>query len=265
MLTKVLALESPFQWTVAESGYQFHTIDDRVWLAFKEPTTWTLYQPLVRHTGLYREFMAIQTREEILGFVNKYGWLGVQHTDGPLTTESRSVIFPESVPDWWYEIGRMRSTVLLWDALQKADKKYLKSVIHWKRNPKWILFKDFFHTGKMKDTMPDGSQVKYGELNWPAYRHIQDRINESLENNASPRMLWDESNELKLYHVPNNLLGAMWLQFADAVSYNLEYRECGWCGKPFEVTRSTRSDRQYCSNSCRVSASRKRTRSVKRK
>jgi hypothetical protein len=257
-------MEFPFQWKIAESGYQFHTVDGRLWLATQEPTTWTLYQPLKRYTGLYRGFMGLQTQEEILGFANKYGRLGVPGTDGPLTTESGSVIFPESVADWGYEVAMMRSAVMVWDALQRADHKYLKSVIHWKRKPKRILFKDFFYTGKIKDTRPDDSQVKFGELNWPASRYIQDRINDALRDNVAPRMLWDESNELKLYHVPKTLLGAMWLQFADAVSYNLEYRACNWCGKSFEVTRSTRSDRLYCSNSCRVSASRKRTRLAKR-
>jgi hypothetical protein len=187
--------------------------------------------------------MALQTQEDILGFANKYGWLGVPGTDGPLTTDSRSVIFPESVADWGYEIAMMKSTVMVWEAIRKANHKYLRSVIHWKKSPKRILFKDFFYTGKIEDTRPDGSKVKYGELNWPAHHYIQDRINNALRDNVAPRILWDESNELKLYHVPKTLLGAMWLQFADAVSYNLEYRECEWCGKSFEVTRSTRSDR----------------------
>jgi len=180
-------------------------------------------------------------------------------------SKSGLLIWPEMLSDWWSEILAFRSAVKAWDAIQANDRAYLKQVIKWRKSPKRVGYEDSHSFWNLKDTQPDGSAIKYGDLVWPAYRYIQDRINDAIKDKVAPRMLWNDDNELMLHHVPKNLLGAMWLQFADAVSYNLEYQHCGWCGKPFEVSRSTRSDRRYCTNSCRVSASRKRTRDAKRK
>ena len=257
-------MKFPFQWKVAESGYETQELDGVSWLVYSPSTTWRLYQPLKRHTGLYRDFISIDSQLEMLEFATKYGLLGIGEAR-PLNGESGSLIWPERLTDWQAEILSIRSAVMAWDALQQNNRNYLKQVIKWRKNPKRVSHEDSHSFWNLKDTHPDGSNIKYGELTWPAYRYIQDRINTALKDNAAPRMLWNEDNELKLYHVPKKLLGAMWLQFADAVSYNLEYRQCGWCGKSFEVSRSTRSDRQYCSNSCRVSASRKRTREARRK
>lgn len=54
-------------------------------------------------------------------------------------------------------------------------------------------------------------------------------------------------------------MGAIWLQFEDAVSGNKEYRKCLECGTPFEVAFGVaRDDKSYCSNSCRSKAYRER-------
>jgi hypothetical protein len=257
-------MEFSFQWKIAESGYQWQELDGRSWLVYKPSTTWMLYQPLKQHTGLYRAFITIDDNHGMLGFATKYGLLGIGEAR-PLNGKSGSLIWPERVADWRSEILALRSAVRAWDAIQGNDRDYLKQVIKWRKSPKRVSYEDSHSFWNLKDTQPDGSSIKYGDLIWPAYRYIQDRINGALKDTVAPRMLWNDDNELKLHHVPKTLLGAMWLQFADAVSYNLEYRECEWCGKSFEVTRSTRSDRLYCSNSCRVSASRKRTRLAKRK
>ena len=249
-------MEAPFIWQIADSGYQVKPVKGDTRLVFEPDTTWTRYEPLQKFTGLYRSFAELNNQDEILRFANKYGLLLI-----PVFLE-----FSDSLEFWEDEIQRLRSAVKLWDAIPEKGHAYLKEVIKWKKSPKRVLYMYSESNWKTIDRIDTtGFQIKFGDLVWPAYLHLQDVINNALNDRVAPKMLWDESNELKLFHVPKNLLGAMWLQFADAVTYNLEYRACGWCGKPFEVTRSTRSDRLYCSNSCRVSASRKRTRSVKRK
>ncbi len=267
-------MEFPFQWKIAEYGYLLQELDGVEWLAYKPSTTWTLYQPLKQHTGLYQDFIALDDTDAMLAFANKYGLLGIPG-GRPLHGEPGPGLSAERLDDWRSKIFDLGSAVKAWTAIQDNDRAYLKRVIKWKQKPRTAVnYKDSrtFADGhwnktavRLKDTHPDGSALKYGDLIWPAYRYIQDRINAALKDSAAPRMLWDEYNELKLYLVPGNLLGAMWLQFADAVSYHLEYRHCDWCSKPFEVSRSTRSDRKYCSHSCRVSASRKRTREARRK
>ena len=288
-------MQAPFIWQVADSGYSLSELSGETELLCSVDTTWTHYYPLQNYTGLYRSFAGLTGKDQILHFANKYGFLNSPHDlrfigdmseedhilslanrhdfhrksfDHLSKREGQNVLFfgVESISDWTAEIQRLRDVVMLWDAIPERDHAYLKKVIKWKRNPNRVFYRSInSEQTSMIRIHTDDRPIKFGNLTWPAYYYIQDRINYFLNQQVAPQMLWNESNELTLYHVPKNLLGAMWLQFADTVTYNLEYRACRWCGTYFEITRSTRSDRQYCSNSCRVSASRKRTRSKKKK
>jgi hypothetical protein len=295
LLTQALIMDTFFIWGVRDSGY---LIEDRPWeenevwdnelCRFGEPGTVTprlirapggtstIYSPLKEYTGLFRTFAGLNGRDDILRFANKYGLIGTEDfKDLRFAGETREeYISPESgysgyfelLTTWHFEIRYLREAVILWDALQNGNHDFLNQVIRWKRNPKRAFYEGAEpHFGDIPIIHPDGSPIKFGETVWPAWLFIQGRINTSFSHRMEADMRWNDDNELKLTLEPKTLLGAMWLQFADAVTYNLEYRDCAWCGRSFEVTRSTRSDRQYCSNSCRVSASRKRTSSAKRK
>lgn len=61
--------------------------------------------------------------------------------------------------------------------------------------------------------------------------------------------------------IPSSLLHALRLQLLQAISDSLEFLRCGWCGMPFEKSpvrlgrdRRGRSDKLFCSDSCRVKA-----------
>jgi len=104
------------------------------------------------------------------------------------------------------------------------------------------------------------ANMNRGDVIMPAYRFIQEIINKRLNGCASPRMLWDERRgEMSVRLIPNNLLGAVWLQLALAIERNSEFRRCAECETWFEVSPgSGRSDKVYCSNACRVKAHRRR-------
>ena len=58
----------------------------------------------------------------------------------------------------------------------------------------------------------------------------------------------------RLYVVPTSLLGAMWIQFAEAISEQKDYARCKLCGKPFEVSTAQtgfRTNRRFCSDVCK--------------
>lgn len=101
-----------------------------------------------------------------------------------------------------------------------------------------------------------------GDLGQPALWYIQTQINEHLTGTVSisPRLLWNpEMTELGLYLVPRSLLGALWLQFAQAVAGNKSYRQCEYCAAWFEVSLgASRPTRLYCSDACRFKAYRHR-------
>lgn len=255
-------MEVPFIWRIADSGYELQEIKGKTRLMYAPDTTWTSYPPLQKFTGLFRIFIDLDTKEKMLHFANHYGLLGVPMNPRDIAADDKTKVLPirqEWLVEWTANIQKMRGPVKLWNAMQNADHDYVKQVIRWKKSPKRVSYEDGNTFISIRDIHTDGSPIKYGDTRWPAWFFIQDRINEALKDSVAPRMLWNSYNELKIYHAPKTLLGVMWLQFADAVSYDLEFRECAWCGMSFEITRTTRSDRLYCSNSCRVSASRKRT------
>jgi len=57
---------------------------------------------------------------------------------------------------------------------------------------------------------------------------------------------------------PNNLLGAMWLQFADAIERGVDYGRCQVCDDDFELADGRSKRRKYCSNACSQRAYRER-------
>ena len=63
----------------------------------------------------------------------------------------------------------------------------------------------------------------------------------------------------ELRFVPRCLIDAIWLQFAEAVCGNKNYRQCLVCGKPFELSPDTaRTSRLFCSDSCKMHSYRQR-------
>jgi hypothetical protein len=81
-------------------------------------------------------------------------------------------------------------------------------------------------------------------------------IEHSIER---PRLQWVQREQLAWQHVPSSLIGLLWLQFADAIATNRIFKQCGQCKKWFETTQSSaRTDKLYCSQTCRVRAYRTR-------
>lgn len=63
----------------------------------------------------------------------------------------------------------------------------------------------------------------------------------------------------ELRFAPRYLIDAIWLQFAEAVCGNKAYRQCQFCGKPFELSPDVaRTSRLFCSDSCKMQSYRQR-------
>ena len=89
----------------------------------------------------------------------------------------------------------------------------------------------------------------------PAKYYLQKTVNENLRNRVSPQLLWNVRRNrprgLALFFVPQSLIGLMWLQLAQAVNGNKQYRQC-LAGKTWMLisreTAGKRSSRFSCSN-----------------
>jgi hypothetical protein len=100
---------------------------------------------------------------------------------------------------------------------------------------------------------------RVGDCLMPAKYYLQKTVNEHLRNRISPQLLWNVRRSrpqgLALSFVPQSLIGLMWLQLAQAVNGNKQYRQCLACKTWMLISRETagkRSSRFTCSNACRM-------------
>src|SRR5262249_44706185 len=92
----------------------------------------------------------------------------------------------------------------------------------------------------------------------------QQVVSQALASNLSrrvvPEVVPGPANKGMVFHLrPASLLGAMWLQFADAVTGNKTVKPCETCGQWFVVApRQRRADAKYCRDACKSAAFRAR-------
>jgi len=98
-----------------------------------------------------------------------------------------------------------------------------------------------------------------GDGETPARYLLQKWVNEKLMRRVSPALLWNarrsRPNDLALYFVPRDLLGAVWLQLAEVVNGNRPLRQCAACKSWIVITAEgtgKRSNRFTCTDACRM-------------
>lgn len=278
-----------FTWEVPEKGFRWiktRSIDsetkEREFLTSGQPlgimTMVARYAPLRLYTGLFRAFAETPpTKEGIHTFANEYGSLG----DGVFIQlpESSAVGTGEPVSLWSKEIFAMAQALELWDAVKASNLEVLSQRIAWEKggvnydSHRGIDTKDLKtpYSQRMEwiaapEIHPERlERFRPGDLATPALFFVQKTINDRLKGRISPRLLWGKNRtKLGLYIVPNSLIGALWLQFAQAIDGNKEYRRCEECRGWFELSPETaRTSKLYCSNACRSRAYRGRQEQVR--
>lgn len=219
------------------------------------------YRPLRMFTGLFRSFAeAPPTREGILSFANTYGNLGITRhwvlpTDGP----RQPMCWGESLDDWVAQMKNMRRAVELWDMIRKNDGSSLRTLLRWKPEQPDMGVDGWEYSAETDFAIPieppQGVLFKPDDVVTPAFILIDRWTNKALETAAAPRLLYNPARgkpSLRLF--PKHLLGALWLQFAQAVDGEKEYRACKECGKYFEISLDEdgfRTNRLFCSDSCK--------------
>jgi hypothetical protein len=262
-----------FRWHVPEAGYQWTKVEvqRQVWSVL-EPAgrKERHYEPLKEYKTLFREFASTPpTPEGVLAFANRYGPLGVL-TDGvhrlhPAVARLKGIP-GERFEVWCKEINTLKAAVDLWDMVQQEDEAGLSRHIRWSPDKKSVCLTHLPDKKSVDDDFleefPDPDLFSPGEVIRPALFYVQSLVNRVLGDNerVSPQLVYDEQRgRMVLSLLPETLLGALWLQFAQAIGGNKEYRACHVCGKWFEVSpEMTRSDRRTCSDSCRSKAYRER-------
>ncbi|MEW6047164.1 MAG: hypothetical protein AB1609_11880 [Bacillota bacterium] len=278
-----------FVWHVAENGvYVFRTRavntdyeDDYLTdgMPVRVASGYRQYEPLKTYTGLFRTFAHTPpTKEGIMAFAATYGLLndpGKRKLIDFVDEEGRmGIARAEPLTFWRSQISLMSQAVELWDAVQAGDATTLGRRIVWKDVPGGTGV--LYEPPRSEDSSRERPYTEWiaaphvhperlerlmrGDLVMPALYHIQSVVNANLKERVSVELVWDEPHtRLRLSIVPRSLIGALWLQFARAITDRKTYRRCEECGTWFEVSPgAARADRIYCSNACRTKAYRMR-------
>ncbi|MGO9452636.1 MAG: hypothetical protein ACLQDV_16590 [Candidatus Binataceae bacterium] len=250
-----------FNWKVARSGY--HWIETRKgrflcavdalkpdWLNTFERYE-RRYPPLEDFTGLFRTFAELKPDErQVLAFANRFGLLGIGE-NLPLDSDFGSVMVQaESLKVWSEKIAQLKRLVLLWDVIASGDRKLLAEIREKLVSPDLPLtVQRGFHLDDDNPAMPLLSQIQ----------RVADQI---LQEHIHTRLLFPGNEPgLKVFLEPQNLLGAIWLQFAAAVDARKMFTKCAQCAESFEISRDLAGKRRsarFCSDRCRVAHYRER-------
>lgn len=230
----------------------------------------TRYAPLKLYTGLFRTFAETPTSHDaILAFANTYGRLGEGDVLIELPNEGQTVLGTGETRSFWAnEIRALHDALFFWDAVQANDLGTLQAVIQW--TGEGVRLFDMVRRGQLiasPQFHPERLEwMRPGDLVLPALFVVQDIVNQHLKGRVSPRLLWNkDKTRLGLHIVPRSLIGAIWLQFAQAIDGRKEYRRCEECRTWFELSPDiARTSKLYCSNACRSRAYRKRQAEARR-
>lgn len=262
---------SVFRWYAETQGYEWAR--SRLVARQDSHPKVKLYSP---DKTLYRTFAALKpTREDIRRFADTFGPICLPGaTEPPPKGVFGSVdqMYGLTLSDWKFEIGRMREFVALWDAIKNTDACALRRVIIRHRN-RSIAYQ---------------SGLKYRLLATPLLREnrrlvdrfdavksalhaLRGEINARLtELHVAPRLVWcpgplkdyrdapTPDHHLRIVFFPSDLLGAMWLQFAQDVATKHVLSACSECGAllptgPGGWRRGTKT----CSPRCRQARKRR--------
>lgn len=212
----------------------------------------TIYAPLKAHTALFKAFASVHlpsdsVEESILKFATRYGSLG--GAVSRFVVIGNQVVVGERIQDWQRESAVMDRCMSLFDAVAGGDQSWLTNEIEW--------------GGEVVKSRADFIAIK-GDAIWPCLPRgdmiqaarflLQKLVNEALSRHVTSRMLFSGSS-LRLYTTPSGLVGALWLQLAQAIDGDATFSRCSVCADWF---RPSRSDQKFCSPACKQADYRKR-------
>jgi hypothetical protein len=277
----------PFVWLVEESGYEWVKGHDLEWrlTARTSATPQRRLRPYIplKGNGLFLKFAAVNpTRNGIKEFANRYGLLFDKYADTDAVCRrpgqyTISQLFGTSLRMWRSEIEHMNLLVQIWRAVRGGQKRKLKKFIVWAGERAvgyefcgshvWLATEDI--NGHLL------SRFRAGDVLRPAIYLLQREVNRRIAENETsaykivPRLAWCPGPRIegstrpdhhqRLVFQPTNLLAAMWLQFARAVTEEYRLRICEGCGEYFQVGKGARRmHARTCGDRCRQRLSRRR-------
>lgn len=252
--------DAGYEWDKTEDGKPLLVVQNR-------PGVGLHMQGL--HAGVFREFAGLKTRQDIQEFANRFGDIR-NHWDDPPHRDDGTPVLGRTLSTWMKEVGDMRVLVELWDHIKSLNHVELKKLIWLTEDgpeyvistPKWD--KRIVNLPRSLATLTgDPIQFPQNDVLLPARCALQIELNKRLaENGTIPELTWTRDTKetsggfhQRIIFKPSNLLAALWIQFAQAVTEEFQLRQCGFCGEYFQVgPGAARDDARFCKDVCRVKA-----------
>jgi hypothetical protein len=240
------------------------------------------YNALQTHSGLFLSFVeSASSPQAVADFFRHFAeaeW-GLR-SRWPARTELLEILGgPElSLDDWAQQAAEMKRLVDLWSMLRAFNHDPLHNHIHWRKTDSGleVVYDPRAYVkpkGQRRDAADQVEVIASSTVRpeWfgffppndailPAVAFLQSKINERLAGKVHLRLLYDvEERHLRLNPVPEDLITALWLQFAEAVANDRNYRQCQECGAWFEISPEVaRTNRRFCADACRLRMYRQR-------
>ncbi len=252
------------------------------------------YKPLAE-PALYRTFAdVLPTEAALLAFANEWGALGAPEPFNvrlPGRSEPMIGAGGETLFRWEMAVSQVRHAVLLWDMIherQQALPQHFhvgpdaagREVILYSSIPvpagasegealcrlRAVRQPDGYLTVRLEVAATVEQQTPLLIQNarrgaflpaaWAALRRL---VNRGLRDGCCPQLV-QVAGELRpaLRNSAASLIGCLWLQLADAINGNRAPRSCRVCKTWFEVGSGKRTDKEFCSGTCRNRAYRER-------
>jgi len=258
MITPVKTDPFVFRWPVVNAGYAWATGQggsnhlvprEEIELGMR------LHEP---PCGLFLEFAELKpTVIAIRDFACKYGDLFNSYGVEDFVIRNDKLTQGASEDRWRSEIRYLKALVDFWRDIKARRVRKLKEIV--KRDDKGIDYSIcgrsviLAHAEVALETPM--SRFAPNDFVLPAKYALQKEINRKLREEDTlvlPQLAWTPDHHQRIIFRPSNLLAAMWLQFAQAVTEEFQLQICEGCGKYFQVgPGGRRADAKTCSDACR--------------
>jgi hypothetical protein len=250
------------------------------------------YAPLREPLALYHQLAVTDLSPEgTLGFANRYGCLGegafgaLPPIEQDVCGSKQTMVYTVEIFSRWVEtIAYLREALRVWTLYREEKSEALAKIFCWERGYVDYVGSPQLLESLAADPRPNKQGYSLDQLRQlephcdilrtlrgghcppgladdvlrPAITWVIDIINRILPRFNGPCLGWDATTNTVIYcDTPFSLFGAIWLQFAQAVHSSKTPKRCRTCGGWFEVaggrkSGSKRTDREFCSNSCRT-------------
>lgn len=221
------------------------------------------------HAFLFRRFASFDgSMDSALKFASVYGLLGVRETgrfeDPSLRVRAqfgnKADVVHEivaarrvHVSNWKRCAAVMREALELYDQVSKNTASDLRKWME--QSPVWA---------RNTQRLSDPRLLLERDVTEAAWFVIAEILTQQLQGHTGPVVRMTEPHSRpRLSHEPQDLLGAMWLQFAHDVTKERPAKTCKHCDRLFEISKEptgarTRSDAEFCSHPCKSADYRRR-------